>query len=579
MEKLHMSDPIINNITISVTGTIDASMSISLDTSGLVIIDAVPEPPEPTPPPNPIVEPLLVELDYEGKTYVFDESIGIDLGDYVEPGGHFIQLCLLTTHPELPGFRVMFRPDADGKREEIVFELGMLFSGTPYNMTNYTVRIKRAGQTITTIQAPVHYWNCRWRWQSAPRPVIYSATDLIEQGAVPAYSEDLFGSGIPLSTPRVYTNPMDLAGITPYIPSTGERDEIGPCTEAQAEYLCMGSSSALSSMRAQLEASGSIPLHFRDENTNAPLDWGEYPNATMYTPNGADPYIHNPSGGVVTLDAAHMGSFAYVPFMLTGDPYALEWIQFTAVYNVVCLSPGARANFSLGNAVRAVAWALRSLVHAATVIPDTVPNWFLPRSIFKSRLDDQKKWFMDKYVNGTTKPCSDLWILQTPENSPGSATSVPPAGTYVSIWMEDFLTTILGWTVALGHSDWLPILEWKAKDAMARTNGTSGWIRAVPTMYQCTTREGPTGPSVTSWRDAWTLNVKMNPTVCVYQNANTFATGANITYASYMLGALAESASGGIIGAQECYNWLLDQLQRSTTPSRYIRRRWAIASV
>jgi hypothetical protein len=571
-----MSDPIENQLTIAVTGIVGGAAMIG---TGVVTLTPAmpPDPPEPTPPPEDDTTPLSVRVDYQGASYVFDEETGVALRDYEEPGGHFIQRCVLCTLPELPGFRVFFRRDRGAPRDEVVFELGSIFTGAPAHMQGYVATIMRDSEMLAVIDVPAHYWNDSWRWFSAPRPIIYPAAGFLGS-MLPAYSETLFGSAIPLSTPRTYAGPMDLAGITAYIPSTGERDEIGACTEAQAEFLCTGSDVAWASVLAQAEASGSIPLHFRDENTHAPLDWTAYPNATMYGTTG-DPLVKNPADSPVVLDSAHMGSFCFAPFLLTGDPYYLEWLQFCAVYNVICLSPGARQNYSLGNAIRAVAWALRSLVQAATVTPDHVPDWLLPKALFKARLDDQKKWFMDRYVNGSELPCADLWILQTPVNSPGSATSVPPAGTYIAPWQEDFLSCVLGWVVAMGHSDWLPILEWKAQDTKARTGGTSGWVRAVPTLYQLMTREGPSGLSVTTWADAWEMNERCLGDPCAYDDPNTFSATANITYTSYALGALAFEALAGVDGAAGCYDWLLSQMQASTTRDRYSRRKWSMAYV
>jgi hypothetical protein len=365
---------------------------------------------------------------------------------------------------------------------------------------------------------------------------------------------------------------MDLAGITPYIPSTGERDEIGPCTEGQAEFLCQRTETAWGSVDAWLKGSGTITWHFRDERTNAPLDFYQYPNATMYSPSGANPYIKNPSSPI-TLDMAHEGSFAYVPYVLTGDPYALEEMQFYVVYNTISSPPSARANFNLGNGVRAVAWCLRALGQAATVTPIAVPCWLKPRSFFTQRLEEQRQWFMTKFVTSTNAPHSNLNLLGTTQGS--VANGAFAANTWLNIWQEDFLTTVIGWLVCMGHEDWRPILEWKARDVMARTNGTSGWIRAVPTVYQLVLNE-PNKPCVATWADAWALNLDVQPDALKYTNPNTLSSAINVTYPSYALGALAMCARAGVDGALECYEWLLRELQATTTSSKYIQRKWAM---
>ena len=567
-----MPDPITNQLTICITGTLDGPAVVDVS----AVLSLAPEPPEPTPPPDVDTAPLCVRIDYGGASYVYDEVLGTDLGDYCEPNGAFVQRCVLCVLPDLVGFRVMFRRDRGTlARDEVVFELGGLWDVEPANMDAYTATIMRGPSTLAVVQAAEHYWHSRWRWQSAPRPIIYQPESCAT--SLPPYSEALFGDAIPLSNARTYAGPMDLAGLTAYIPSTGERDEIGLFTEAQAEFLCQGTDVAWSSVMAQLEASGTLTWHFRDDRTNAPLDWVQYPNATMYSPSGADPYIQNPTSPVV-LDVAHEPSLAFLPFLLTGDPYALESMQFACVYNVVMLSPGARANFNLGNAVRAVAWTLRALIQAATTTPVSVPSWLLSSAVFDQRLGDEFEWFMSRFVGSDKPPFCNLSLVSDGINSP--ADPPLPADTWVAPWQEDFLTATLGWIVGMGGlaEDWRPVLEWKALDLMARTNGTSGWVRAVPSPYEVAIRSERGAEVVPHWAAAWDLNEGMQPDACVHDDPDTLPVGTNLTYPSYALGALALAARAGVPQAQACYDWLLSEMQRNTNASCYCRRKWAMAS-
>ena len=565
-------EPIINEITISVTGTVDITGVI--DITRVISID--PEPPEPTPPPEPAAT-LVVEITRDAGSYVFDEASGTDLGDYCHPGGHFTQRCVLVTHPDLSNFSVFFRSDRDAARDEVVFEFGSIFTGEPTNMGPYTARIWRGTEMLAEIEAPLgHYWHSRWRWQSAPRPIIYDPAVWMSEGLLPYYSEALFGSAIPLSNPRTYAGPMDLAGIEGYIPSTGERDEIGLFTEGQAEFLCTGSESSWASVQAWLEASGTLPWHFRDENTHAPLDWDVYPNATMYGgQDSGDPHITNPTSPIM-LDVAHEGSFGFLPFVLTGDPYALESMQYAATYNVVSLSPGARANYNLGNGIRGMAWSLRALAQCVTVTPETIPSWLKPRAYFKARLDAEHQWFLDCYVNSDELPACNLSLVN---DGAGAPASLPyPANSWFNIWQEDFLTATIGWMVTAGHENWRDVLTWKATDVMARTNGTSGWCRAVPTLYQFTLREAASDPIAPDWGAAWAANEAVAPDKCVHDDPDTIPASLDLTYPSYALGALAFAARAGVPQARASYDWLLGQLQANTSVSKYTRRKWAIAA-
>jgi len=568
-----MSDPILNDITIAVTGTIDSAISISLDTSGLVVVDNTPEPPEPTPPPDPVTETLTVELDYKGKTYVFDEAMGIDLGDYVEPGGHFTQRSLLTIHPELPSFRVIFRPDASGARDEVIFELGDTTAGTvAANMTAYTVKICQRDAVLATIDVPEHYWYSRWRWQSSPRPVIYNIEELQDAGMLPYFDMEL-STKRPLSATRVYT-PMKLAGLTAYMASTGERDEIGLVTEAQAEYL--RGDAPIDSLIAQAEASGTLPWHYRDEDGVAVFNFVTHPQASMYYPANL-PACSTP----IQLDVAHEPDLGYVPYLLTGDPYYLEELQFAATYNVLASNPQSRGSYCIGFAVRAHAWALRTLAHCARITPDNAPSWLQSKSYWKEWLDGNRNWMLNRYVNPTATPFTAspyaiLHYMADATNSPGSSTM--PQGTVSQQWMEDYEAAVLGHVVAIGYDDWRPILEWKLANSIARTNGTSGWVRAKPTPYNVALRATDKSPYVQSWQESWNLNLQMQPGIGIYTDPDVIPAGDSLVYASYTMSALAIAASLNITGANDCYTWLRGQLVANSTSQTYSDRKWSFAA-
>ena len=52
----------------------------------------------------------------------------------------------------------------------------------------YVVEIERGGKAVARVEVPKHYWFSRWRWQSAPRPIIAKPRDLIAAGLLPSYS-------------------------------------------------------------------------------------------------------------------------------------------------------------------------------------------------------------------------------------------------------------------------------------------------------------------------------------------------------------------------------------------------------
>ena len=160
--------------------------------------------------------PLRVVLDLTSGRRIFDEVDGQDMGDYVAPSGTFVQQCRRVKDSETP-FTVMFRPDRASDRAEVVIEFGTLWSdSSPYQEGPYTATIMRGDTPLAKINVPEHYWLSRWRWQSAPRPILRTPDHLIRSGKVPPYGID---SHLPIelaSDPkwaRMQYSVMGLAGL------------------------------------------------------------------------------------------------------------------------------------------------------------------------------------------------------------------------------------------------------------------------------------------------------------------------------------------------------------------------------
>ena len=144
----------------------------------------------------------------------------------------------------VPDFLVMFRPDVDGTREEVVFEFGRCH-GNPDTVTlgAYTASITRDGETLATVEAPKHYYYSRWRWQSAARPVTVTVAELLAAKLVPPYDKAMVRRLA--SERRAWRRwrandlhrPDAYGGIYPQMGATGERNDIGVVTEWQADYI------------------------------------------------------------------------------------------------------------------------------------------------------------------------------------------------------------------------------------------------------------------------------------------------------------------------------------------------------
>src|SRR5262249_53904888 len=124
----------------------------------------------------------------------------------------------------------------------------------------------------------------------------------------------------------------------------GDRRELGPLTLPQSDYILLGTPLAKSSMIAQAESSGTMPIHVRDENTGAWLDNQAHPYGGFINsgapgfpiPNTSFPRLnddwdHNCFG----METSHSPSLTYAPYLFTDDPYYLEELQAMALFNII----------------------------------------------------------------------------------------------------------------------------------------------------------------------------------------------------------------------------------------------------
>lgn len=591
--------------------------------------------------------PLTASITIGSNTYSFSQADATQVDDYVDPQGKFTQHCFFAApNAGLPGMTVIFRPDADGSRAEVVFEYGdmtlpavaiasitkanpgVVTTKTPHgrvtgqplqirgaggmtqintvlnaivnitptvlspttfslgidtsaftaytsggtlqagNLGAYTVQIKQGTALLWSGSLPQHCCFSRWRWMSAPRPIRTTIAALQAAGQIPYFD----GSGLGQFTkPYAGSNytPMGLAGLTAFMGQTGERGDIGMFTEWQADFICSGKN--WNTVRAQCEACGTFPWFMRDPATRCVADplSAKWLKASTY---GGDVVnilsaFCSPDGlGKTQLngDPAHEPELNFLPWLLTGDPYYLESWQAQDTYNTFVLPSANR--YTAGGGPRAVAWSVRTVGRLAACTPANLPTWFLPATHFATNLEN---WlaYIDKSI-ASTAPEQALFQLII---QPGG---VSAAGTIFDFWMSDFLTASLCDLFRLGQTTVSVRLAWCIEQVVSRCNGTSGWPRGVPTMYN-TYLISPAAPTTpTSWASLFQNNVLTQPDVVAFDptdptgNAKlAWNTGAQITYFSYCRGLLALATQIGLVAAAPCFTWLDGQI-RSLMPAK-----------
>jgi hypothetical protein len=388
----------------------------------------------------------------------------------------------------LPGcpFTVFFRPDVDGLRDEVVVELGKMWSGTPAHVTTpYTFTVTKNGALLFTQTVPYHWWWARWRWQSATRPAVRTAAPLIALGKLlPHVSTYLYGWPGWTSTHYNTYTPMGTAGMDVITGDGGDRPELGPVTLPQADYIVNGTPLAWTTMIAMAEAQGTMPIHYRDENTGQWFDNQANPYYSLQG-YGDPPLIPDPGnppliGGNYDLryfymNGSHAYPLTYVPYMFTDDPYYLEELQALALYHIIITNYHTSLQQLPGliypGETRSMAWGLREVSQCALVTPNPAPSW----------LNSQAHWVANLADNRT--------YLQRFQNSPALVHTRFRAFTRsnaIQGFENDYKMIVLAWMVRMGFSNWADGYTWAMGGIMPVVTGTdytTGWEKGWPNPY------------------------------------------------------------------------------------------------
>lgn len=397
-------------------------------------------------------------------------------------------------------------------RVEVIVENTSTFSAPARNFT-YDVDFQVSGKNVYSKKALTHYHHARWHmyaWSGA-EPAIHVQHDtayLIASKTISNYDQSLKVPDVTIgdlrkSLPPEKTGPMTVGTCVEWMGTTGGRPDIGPLPNYSVIYLLTGDLRAREVMMANADGSGSWSMHYRDENTGYPLRTDTPATAQVSThPNFAgkgplpvprfvsDDLKQTPYGH----DVAHHPSLAYLPYLLTGDRYYLEELQFWAAYNPIETDPGNNGNGAgllRWHQVRGQAWALRTLGHAAYATPDDSPM----KAYFVKQVANNLDYYTNTFV---VKNPNKLGAYDGSGDGMMELTASPP-------WQDDFVTWAFGYLNELGFAKAKPILEWKSKYPIGRLTAPGFcWIAA--TAYTLAYKEVAGGPVVDTFAKLYQIN-------------------------------------------------------------------------
>jgi hypothetical protein len=427
-----------------------------------------------------------------------------------------------TAHPHLTArFAVRSYPGlVKQARVEAGVENMKTFVGGAQNFT-YDVTMQVAGRTVYSQANLTHYHHARWHqlawWDAAHAPEIHvkhNTPYLIATKAVSNYDQSLAPGETILAdyakqNTKDTTGPMTIGPLLAAMGTTGGRPDIGSLPSWSVNYLLSQDKRAKDLMMAAADGSGTWPIHYRDENTGFPVRIDNEKNKLISTHYNLS--LHGPlpvprckdgdwdkCSTPISPDDAHQPSIAFLPYLITGEYYYLEELQFWAAINPLGTDPGYSGN-GLGlvrwQQLRGQAWSMRTLGHAAYITPD---NHYM-KSYFNKQLDNNLEFYQKLFLAPTA-------------NAMGVYDGIGE-GVYVtdgySPWQDDFFTWSFGYLSELGFTKAEPILQWKAKYPVGRITAPGFcWIQASKYFYNFS--DGPGAPRYKTFAELYAGNFKEN---------------------------------------------------------------------
>ncbi len=285
------------------------------------------------------------------------------------------------------------------------------------------------------------------------------------------------------------------------------------------------------------------------------------------------PGLSNGFPNYAQAEPSHEPDIGYVPYLITGDYFYLEEMQFWASWNIMY---GSQRDGASGHVVwdqvRGQAWSLRSIAHAAYATPDSHPL----KTYFLTILDNNRQLMENKWLNIQS---SEFRWPSIGVNPLGFITNEDWLGytNIMSSWMDDFLTWSVGHISALGFSEWNAFRDYKVRFPVGRTiDPASCWVLAPsywPDILDTHPGGANTGNPVTSWQ-SWKETI-------VYSSNNgslVNAYGADINLAGSEQAILATGCA-----SSEMYSYLTDVSQGEmigySLPDSYIANLQAALAV
>ncbi len=425
-------------------------------------------------------------------------------------------------HPHLTArFAIRYYTSVKKARVDVTIENNWAFEPNPQNF-KYNAEVIVGGKSVYTNTDLNHLNHARWRklfWWGGEAPQINTMLNtkyLIDSRAVPNYDQSVtiapsVLAGMETSFSGNNAVPMAVGLAAGYMPMTGAHEDIGILPGWATSYVLTMDKRARDATLGTGDLAGTWSMHFRDKKTDRPVSLKNYPYMTVIG-NYGDTW--NPATNLMeafpgcggdcttpyTQDISHQPSLAYVPYLVSGDYYYLEEMQFWAMYDVFNSNPNYRGNVQglvISEQLRGQAWALRTLAQAAYITPDAD----VLKTDLVTMMNNNLDWYNTNY--STNASANKLGVLLN-----GYSVAYNN-GTATAPWMDDFFTSAIGHAAELGFDKAKPLLAWKAKFPVGRMTAPGlCWLMGAP--YALTIRNSPDTPVFDTLLQAYTYDAGNN---------------------------------------------------------------------
>ena len=380
---------------------------------------------------------------------------------------------------------------------------------------NYGVDLELGGKSVFSKANLDHFHHSRWHqyfwWDAARQPSInikLNSAYLIATKAVPNYDTSFAPrdgelNALAQSVNGGNTGPMTIGPVTAYMPTTGGRNDIGSLPSWSVMWLLSMDKRAWNVMMAAADGAGSWSIHYRDEKTGQAVRTDNDVNKEITThfnlrsrgPLPVPRFVNDDLGHSwtpYTYDTAHQPSLTYLPYLVTGDYYYLEEMQFWAALNPLETDPassGRGKGLVRWQQLRGQAWSLRTLAQTAYATPDADAL----KTYFTNQLDANLDFYNQAYVVGNPNKLGAY---------DGSGEGAFTEADNFAPWQDDFFTWTLGYTSELGFAKADPILKWKAQYSVGRMTAP-GFCWVAASSYILNIRPNRNAPLYNSFADVY----------------------------------------------------------------------------